>query len=95
MSLGSIYESCGKDDIAITCYMKAIQEIKLVENHPDKAFPFMGLGSVFFHIDEPAWALRCYLQAREIRETRLGGDTVDTATVYNNLGCCMYMLERN
>jgi hypothetical protein len=20
---------------------------------------------------------------------------VDTATVYNNLGCCMYMLERN
>ena len=25
----------------------------------------------------------------------LGGDTVDTATVYNNLGCCMFMLERN
>ena len=46
-------------------------------------------------MDEPAWALRCYLKAREIREERLGGDTVDTATVYNNLGCCMYMLERN
>ena len=46
-------------------------------------------------MDEPAWALRCYLQARETREERLGGDTVDTATVYNNLGCCMYMLERN
>ena len=25
----------------------------------------------------------------------IGGDTVDTATVYNNLGCCMFMLERN
>jgi hypothetical protein len=35
------------------------------------------------------------MKAREIREERLGGDTVDTATVYNNLGCCMYMLERN
>ena len=46
-------------------------------------------------MDEPAWGLRCYLKAREIREERLGGDTVDTATVYNNLGCCMYMLERN
>ncbi len=46
-------------------------------------------------MDEPAWALRAYLKAREIREERLGGDTVDTATVYNNLGCCMYMLERN
>lgn len=46
-------------------------------------------------MDEPAWALRCYLRAREIREERLGGDTVDTATVYNNLGACMYILERN
>mmetsp|Transcript_4956 Transcript_4956/g.6364 ORF Transcript_4956/g.6364 Transcript_4956/m.6364 type:complete len:170 (+) Transcript_4956:313-822(+) len=94
MSLGSVYESCGKDDIAISYYMRA-QEIKLAYNHPDVAFAFCGLGSVMYHIDEPAWALRCYLKAREIREERLGGDTVDTATVYNNLGCCMYMLERN
>jgi len=94
MSLGSVYESCGKDDIAISYYMRA-REIKLAYNHPDVAFSYCGLGSVMYHIDEPAWALRCYLKAREIREERLGGDTVDTATVYNNLGCCMYMLERN
>ena len=94
MSLGSVYESCGKDDIAMSCYIRA-RKINLVYNHPDQAFPYCGLGSVLFHTDEPAWALRCYLKAREIREERLGGDTVDTATVYNNLGCCMYMLERN
>ncbi len=46
-------------------------------------------------MDEPAWALRAYLTARNIREETLGGDTVDTATVYNNLGCCMLELERN
>jgi hypothetical protein len=23
MSLGSVYESCGKDDIALSCYMRA------------------------------------------------------------------------
>ena len=34
LSLGSIYESCGKDDIAISCYMKALR-IKLAVNHPD------------------------------------------------------------
>ena len=95
MSLGSVYESSGKDEIAISCYMNAITEVQLEYNHPDQAFPYCGLGSVFYHIDEPAWALRCFLMAREIRELRLGGDTVDTATVYNNLGCCMYMLERN
>ena len=95
MSLGSVYESSGKDEIAISCYMNAITDVVLEYNHPDQAFPYCGLGSVFYHIDEPAWALRCFLKAREIRELRLGGDTVDTATVYNNLGCCMYMLERN
>lgn len=94
MSLGSVYESGGKDDIALSCYIRA-RKIQLVYNHPDQAFPYAGLGSVLYHMDEPAWALRCYLKAREIREERLGGDTVDTATVYNNLGCCMYMLERN
>jgi len=64
-------------------------------NHPDQAFAFCGLGSVFYHMDEPAWALRLYMKAREIREEFLGGDTVDTATVYNNLGACMFMCERN
>ena len=74
--------------------MKA-KSVKLVYNHPDLAFPFCGLGSVFYHMEEPAWALRLFLGARAIREETLGGDTVDTATVYNNLGCCMFMLERN
>ena len=36
-----------------------------------------------------------YVQAREYRENSIGVETVDTATVFNNLGCCMYMLERN
>jgi tetratricopeptide (TPR) repeat protein len=100
MSLGSVYESAGKDLIALTAYVRALRgnmskHNKLAYNHPDEAFPYCGLGSVFYHMDEPAWALRCYLKARTIREDRLGGDTVDTATVYNNLGCCMFMLERN
>ena len=94
MSLGSIYESMAIDDLAIEAYMRALI-IPLPSSHPDAAFPYCGLGSVMYHIDEPAWALRCYLKAREIREATIGGDTVDTATVYNNLGCCMYMLERN
>lgn len=100
MSLGSVYESAGKDQIALSSYIRAMhgnnsKQNKLAYNHPDEAFPYCGMGSVFYHMDEPAWALRCYLKARTIREDRLGGDTVDTATVYNNLGCCMYMLERN
>ena len=39
--------------------------------------------------------MRLYLEARTHREKYLGGDTIDTATIYNNLGCCMFLLERN
>lgn len=86
LSLGSIYESSGRDELALAKYLSS-KEIKLAYNHPDQAFPYCGLGSILFHMEEPKWALRSYSKAREIREERLGGDTVDTATVYNNLGC--------
>ena len=68
---------------------------RLVYNHPDSAFSYSCLGSLFFQMEEPKWAARCYSQARFIREERLGGDTVDTATTYNNLGVAMFALERN
>jgi tetratricopeptide (TPR) repeat protein len=29
-----VYESCGKDDIAMSCYMRG-KKINLVYNHPD------------------------------------------------------------
>jgi hypothetical protein len=48
-----------------------------------------------FGTEEYEWALRSFLKAREYREIVIGIETVDTATVFNNLGCCMYMLDRN
>lgn len=94
LSIASVFESAGKDDLALQFYMRA-KDVKLPFNHPDLAFAYCGLGSVAYHMEEPAFALRLYLKAKEIRERTLGGDTVDTATVYNNLGCCMFFLERN
>ena len=96
LSIASVYESAGKDDLALQYYMNA-KEVsqKLPFNHPDLAFAYCGLGSVAYHMEEPSYALRLFLKAKEIRERTLGGDTVDTATVYNNLGCCMFFLERN
>jgi hypothetical protein len=67
---------------------------RLSYNHPDQALPYCGIGSVLYHLEEYTFALRAYLKAREIRESYIGGDTVDTATVYNNLGCCMFSMNR-
>lgn len=34
------------------------------------------------------------LKARSIIETSIGSDNPETATVFNNLGCCMMKLDR-
>ena len=105
-----MYESAGRDDFALQKYLncKGLGE-RTEFNNPDRALAFCGLGSVLYHMEEYKLSARCflkvgvffvkkklffYLQAREIRETILGGDTVDTAAVYNNLGCCMFYLKR-
>lgn len=68
---------------------------RLKEDHPDNALPFMGMGSVMYNSGEYELAARCFLKAKEIREKSIGPDTADTASVYNNLGCCLIKLERN
>eukprot|EP00358_Blepharisma_japonicum_P005143 CAMPEP_0202944452 /NCGR_PEP_ID=MMETSP1395-20130829/5242_1 /ASSEMBLY_ACC=CAM_ASM_000871 /TAXON_ID=5961 /ORGANISM="Blepharisma japonicum, Strain Stock R1072" /LENGTH=590 /DNA_ID=CAMNT_0049643271 /DNA_START=270 /DNA_END=2039 /DNA_ORIENTATION=+ len=92
---GAIYQSCNKDGLALAQYFscKASSD-KLPFNHPDKALIWCGLGSVLFHLGHYSIALRAYLMAKKIRERTIGGDTVDTASVYNNLGVCMFFLER-
>lgn len=67
LSIASCYESAGKDDLALEFYMRA-SKIKLPSNHPDLAFAYCGLGSVAYHMEEPAFALRLFLKAKEIRE---------------------------
>lgn len=67
---------------------------KLLYNSPDKALVYCGIGSVLHHLGEHTLATRAYLKAKQIREKWVGPDTVDTATVYNNLGACFYALRR-
>eukprot|EP00743_Colponemidia_sp_Colp-15_P006304 GILK01006783.1.p1 GENE.GILK01006783.1~~GILK01006783.1.p1 ORF type:complete len:750 (-),score=105.49 GILK01006783.1:60-2240(-) len=94
-SLAAVQESAGADDLAMNGYLEARRcADKLPYNHPDKAFPYCGLGSVFYHLGDCQTALRCYLKAKEIREFTLGGSAVDTATVYHNLAVCMHGLDR-
>ena len=94
LSLASVLESFGKDNLALQKFIVAKNVKDLRFNHPDKAIPYCGIGSVLYHLKEYVWACRSYLKAREIREDYLGGDTIDTASTYNNLGCCMMCLKR-
>jgi hypothetical protein len=66
---------------------------KFDSQNPNNALAYCSLGSAFFRVREYEWALRCYSKAKETREYTSGGDSLDTATVYNNMGVCCYMME--
>jgi tetratricopeptide (TPR) repeat protein len=94
VSFGSMYESYGLNLMAMRYYAKAkFASDKSYILDPDTALTYCYLGSLFIKLREYEWSLRCYLKAKEIRENSLGGDTVDTSTVYNNLGVCCFYLQ--
>lgn len=95
LTLASIFESCKKYKVALAQYINTRPVFdKLSFNHPDQALLYCGLGFVLHHLGEFRLATRSYLMAKRIRERCIGGDTLETANVYNNLGVCMFSLAR-
>ncbi|EGR33345.1 hypothetical protein IMG5_055690 [Ichthyophthirius multifiliis] len=93
---GSLFLSAGREDLALSSfYSSKYPADKLSLDSPDKALPYCGLGTAFYRMEEYTLALRCFLKARELREYAIGGDNMETATVYNNIGCSMMRLNRN
>lgn len=95
LSKAAIYESSAKDELALSHYFYARPLLEKMQfSHPDRALLYCGLGSVLYHMGHYTESMRCYLMAKGIRERTIGGDTVDTATIYNNCGVGMYSLNR-
>jgi tetratricopeptide (TPR) repeat protein len=94
LSFGSLYESLGYDLMAMRYYLEAVHNSeKFISANPDNALPFCFLGEFFVKIQEFEWALRSFMKAKIIRENTIGGDTIDSATIYNNLGVVCYCME--
>ena len=94
LTLGSIYEAMDLNFQTIKYFSEALHNHeKLISFSPDNALPFSFIGEFFIKMKEYEWALRCYSKAKMIREETIGGDTIDTATIYNNLGVAAFCLE--
>jgi hypothetical protein len=94
LSFGSLYETLDYDVVALRYYYDAKSfSDKLPLSDPDCALVYCYMGEMFIKLKELSWAMRCYLQAKRIRESTIGGDTPDTATVYNNLGVVAYYMQ--
>jgi tetratricopeptide (TPR) repeat protein len=91
---GNLYESLELNQMAMRYYMKAkLTTDKLMLTNPDCALVFCNLGSLMIRLREYEWAFRCYWKSKLIREYTIGGDTIDTASVYNNLGVCAFYMQ--
>ena len=94
LSYGTLYENLNYDLMALKYYSEALHiSEKFISANPDNALPFCFLGAFFLKMHELEWSLRSYVKAKQIREYTIGGDTIDTATVYNNLGVISYCME--
>jgi hypothetical protein len=95
LTLASIFESCKKYKLALGSYFSLKNTFNALSfNHPDQALFYCGLGYALHHVGDARLATRSYLMAKRIRERCIGGDTLETANVYNNLGVCMFSLGR-
>lgn len=93
--LASLHEALREDDLAAQLHWRGrVQADALPPSHPDQAVVWCGLSRVAFHAGHPDVAARALVRVRKIRERTIGGDTMETATTYNNLACCFVQLER-
>lgn len=94
LTFGNIYESLEYNLMALRYYMKAKQICdKLELTNPDSALAYCNIGSLMIKIREFDWAFRSFLRAKEVREYTIGGDTLDCATIYNNLGVTAFYMQ--
>ena len=93
LSFGSLYDSLNYDLQAFKYYYEATRITeKLIGADTDTSLPYCFLGELFVKLQEYNWALRSFLKAKQIREETIGGETLDTASVYNNLGVVAYCM---
>lgn len=96
--LASLHSALHEDELAARLLWRArvpSQKLERKSKHDaNAAVVWCGLGRVAFHTSNFEIAARLHMRARSIRERILGGDTIDTATSYNNLACCFSALDR-
>lgn len=93
--LASLHTAMHEDDQAATLLWRARSASdKLPGSHPDTAVVWGSLGRAAYRAGDFEVAARAMSKGRWIRERTVGGDTVETATSYNNLACCLAALDR-
>lgn len=94
LAIGSVYESCANDELALAEYQEARRyaDAGLEKNHPDRATILSCIAGVYTHLRNYELAIKYYEMALKIREELLTPQHVDTAILYNNMGVCLHCI---
>lgn len=94
LAIGSVYESCANDELALAEYQEARRyaDAGLDKNHPDRATILSCIAGVYTHLRNYELAVKYYEMALKMREELLTPQHVDTAILYNNMGVCLHCI---
>jgi hypothetical protein len=92
--IGSVHESAGNDEMALTCYLDAQRTAlaRLSHDDADMAVTFSHLGSVCYHLGRFSTSVRCFRVAVSIRLHLLGREHPDAAALHSSLGAALCMM---
>lgn len=94
--LASLHSALHEDELALQLLWRArLYSERLPARNPDTAAVWCSLCRAAYYSGHHDIAARAASRARVIREETLGEDTVETATIYNNLACCLSALDRS
>lgn len=92
--LASLHSALGEDRLAVILLWRALGSTPSLPAGQDTAVVWSGLGRAACRLGKHHIAARAVSRARLLRERRVGEDTIEAATTYNNLACCLVEIDR-
>ena len=91
---GNVYQSCGDDEQSLLHYMDGWSKATF---HQDKDWEIVCLNSIgmlaYYSLRYDV-ALLCFAAVSQYRSCSYGASSADTATAWNNEGCCLFCLQQ-
>ena len=91
---GNVYQSCGDDEQSLLHYMDGWAKASARGDRDWEIVCLNSIGMLAYYSLRYDVALLCFAAVAEYRSSAYGLSSADTATAWNNEGCCLFCLQR-
>jgi len=89
---GNVYQSCGDDEQSLLHYMDGWTKASSQGDKDWEVVCLNSIGMLAYYSLRYDVALLCFASVAQYRSSAYGQASADTATAWNNEGCCLYCL---